>query len=100
MESKDSKKTWAIVGTVAAILLCGCPGLSMCVISAVTLFGGMPDFISGYGTMPGWVGFLGLCLSVILIAIAVLVPVLTLSKKKEAKPAVILPPNEPLPPAS
>ena len=56
----------------------------MCIAGAVTAFGGMPDFISGYGKMPGWIGFVSLCVSVLFIAIAVLVPVLTLRKKKEA----------------
>ena len=27
---KKENRTWAIVGTVLAILLCGCPGLTMC----------------------------------------------------------------------
>lgn len=99
MEKKDNK-TWAIVGTVAAILLCGCPGLSMCLVGAVTAFGGMPDFINGYGYLPGWMGFVTLCLAVIFIAIAVVVPVLTLRKKKEPKVEEVLPPSEPLPPAS
>jgi membrane protein implicated in regulation of membrane protease activity len=99
MEKKENK-TWAIVGTVAAILLCGCPGLSMCIFGAVTAFGGMPDFISGYGNIPSWIGFVALCLSVVFVAIAVLVPVLTLRKKKEPKVEEVLPPSEPLPPAS
>jgi hypothetical protein len=59
----------------------------------------MTDF--NYGTLPSWTGFVMLCVSIIFIAIAVLVPVLTLRKKKPAGPAVeVLPPQEPLPPAS
>ena len=45
-----------------------------------------------------------LCLAVIFIAIAVVVPILTLRKKKpapEAAPVIdVLPPQDPLPPAS
>jgi hypothetical protein len=44
-----------------------------------------------------------LCVSLIFIVIAILVPVLTLRKKKdapEAAPVEVLPPQEPLPPAS
>jgi hypothetical protein len=104
MEKKDNKKTWAIVGTVAAILLCGCPGLSMCVAGALTIFGQMPDVVNGYGYLPSGWGWGLLCLAVIFVAIAVVVPVLTLRKKKEPKaeePAAdVLPPSEPLPPAS
>ena len=31
MEEKP-KRTGAIIGTIVAILLCGCPGLSLCVL--------------------------------------------------------------------
>jgi hypothetical protein len=96
---KKQNKTWAIVGTIAAILLCGCPGLSFCAFGIWAATGTMTDF--NYGTLPSWVGFVLLCVSLIFIAIAVLVPILTLRKKKSAVPAVeVLPPQEPLPPAS
>ena len=32
MEEKKPNRTGAIIGTIAAILLCGCPGLSLCVL--------------------------------------------------------------------
>jgi uncharacterized membrane protein YhdT len=102
MEKKPNK-TGAIIGTIAAILLCGCPGLSMCVFGIWAATGKAPDFWNGYGYFPGWIGFALLCVSLIFIAIAVVVPVLTLRKKKDATeiaPADILPPQEPLPPAS
>ena len=97
---KKENKTWAIVGTVAAILLCGCPGLSICVAGVYAATGKMPD-TSGYGYLPSWAGFAMLCVAIIFIAIAVVVPILLLRKKKPAAPAVeVLPPQEPLPPAS
>jgi uncharacterized membrane protein len=102
MEKKQNK-TWAIVGTIAAILLCGCPGLSMCVFGIWAATGTMPDYWTGYGNFPGWIGFALLCVSLIFLVIAILVPVLTLRKKKdapEAAPVEVLPPQEPLPPAS
>jgi hypothetical protein len=49
--------------------------------------------------IPTWSGAIFLCLSVIFIAIGVLVPVLTLRKKKPAELAPVLP-DEPLPPVS
>jgi hypothetical protein len=102
-EKKDNR-TWAIVGTVAAILLCGCPGLSLCVLGAYTATGNMPDFINGFGNLSGGYGAALLCVAVIFIAIAVVVPILLLRKKKPAAPKedVVppLPPQEPLPPAS
>ncbi len=105
METKP-KKTGAIIATVAAILLCGCPGLSLCVLGIWGAIG-MPDYLQFFnsygGNIPNWIGFALLCVSLIFIVIAILVPVLTLRKKKaapEAAPVDILPPSEPLPPAS
>jgi hypothetical protein len=101
--AKKENKTWPIVGTVAAILLCGCPGLSLCLFGAYTATGNMPDFFKGYGNFSGGIGFALLCVAIIFIAIAVVVPILLLRKKKpapEAAPVDILPPQEPLPPAS
>ena len=100
MEEKKKSKTWAIVGTIAAVLLCGCPGLTMCLFGVWTATGKMPDYWTGSGYFPGWFGFALLCVAVIFIVIAVLVPVLTLRKKKEKAPADVLPPSEPLPPAA
>jgi hypothetical protein len=98
---KKENKTWAIVGTVAAILLCGCPGLTMCVFGVWGATGNMSDFINGYGNFPSWVGFALLCVAIIFIAIAVVLPIVLLRKKKTAAPVVeVLPPSEPLPPAS
>jgi hypothetical protein len=100
MKEMDTRKTWALVGTIAAILLCGCPGLGACLFGAVTLLDSMPDFINGYGTLPGWIGFIGLCLAILGVAVAVLVPVLLLRKPAAAKAVKMLPPDEPLPPTS
>lgn len=108
MEEKKSSRTGAIIGTIAAILLCGCPGLSLCIASVVAVAGFMPytttvNGSSTTGTVPVWLGVIGLCVSVLFVAIAVVVPVLLLRKKKAAPEAAlvdILPPQEPLPPAS
>ncbi len=102
---KQENRTWPIVGTIAASLLCGCPGLAMCLFGAVTAFGQMPDFFNGYGNFPSWIGFVFLCLAIIFVAIAVVVPILLLRKKKPAEvtgevPPPPMPPQEPLPPAS
>ena len=92
-------KTWPIVGTVAAILLCGCPGLSLCLFGAYTATGKMPDFWNGSGYFSNGIGFALLCVALIFIVIAVVVPILLLRKKKPAA-VEVLPPQEPLPPAS
>jgi uncharacterized membrane protein YhdT len=103
MEEKKSSRTGAIIGTIAAILLCGCPGLSLCLLGLATSAGVVPDVVKGYGNFPLSYGLGFLCVALIFIVIAVVVPVLLLRKKKaapEAAPVDILPPQEPLPPAS
>lgn len=100
---KKQNRTWAIVGTVAAILLCGCPGLTFCGYGVWMATGTSPDFINGYGTLPGGWGFGLLCVAIIFIAIAVVVPILLLRKKKpptDEAEVIDAPPSEPLPPAS
>jgi hypothetical protein len=105
VEPKKESRTGAIIGTVAAIVLCGLPGLCLLCPAAVAIFANqVPNPSSSYGETlsPAW-GILPLCLSIVFIVIAVLVPVLTLRKKKaptEPTPVDILPPQEPLPPAS
>jgi membrane protein implicated in regulation of membrane protease activity len=101
-EVKKDTRTGAIVGTVLAILLCGLPGLCLlCPISVFILAGGANNYDWNYIT-PSY-GAIPLCLAVVFILIAVLVPVLTLRKKKPSTPEVIaaeaLPPQPPIPPA-
>ncbi len=105
VEKKESK-TWAIVGTILAILLCGCPGLTMCLFGIFLAAGKVPDTSYNFGTsgyVPSWIGFSLLCVALIFIVIAVVVPILLLRKKKPAAvaaPIDILPPQNPLPPQS
>jgi hypothetical protein len=90
-----------MIATIAAVVLCGCPGLFMCFFGATSVFASM---------MPGaeidvWgssdpasattMGFVFLCLSIILIMIPVAVGFFTLRKKPEA-----LSGDESLPPVS
>jgi hypothetical protein len=101
---KKENRTWAIVGTVLAILLCGCPGLTMCLFGVVLAAGKVPDSSYNFGTsgyVPSWTGFSMLCVALVFIIIAVVVPILLLRKKKPAPEAVtidVLPPQPPLPP--
>jgi hypothetical protein len=104
MEQKP-KKTGAIIATVVTSLLCGCVALVACGFGVAGI-AGMPvtTTVNGYATqqpLPVWLGILLLCLSVIFIAVPVVVGVLTLrNKKAKAAPVEVLPPSEPLPPAS
>jgi membrane protein implicated in regulation of membrane protease activity len=102
VEKKESK-TGAIIGTVAAVALCGLPGLCLLCPGGIAVLAGLADGYNVPVYLPNWSGAVFLCLSVIFIAIAVVVPILTLRKKKpaaEAAPVDVQPPQEPLPPAS
>jgi len=86
-------RTTAIILTVATALLCGCPGLFVCLGGVATAFGLMPytsDIMgtTSSGTTPAWMGYGLLCLGLILIAIPVIVGFVTLRKKAPA----IMPP--------
>ena len=98
------KRTTGIVATVASALLCGLPGLCICVFGAWAATGTMP-YNTEFGTqtsegvLPSSYGFIALCLAIILILIPVLVGFLTLRRRPEAEPTTVSP-EEPLPPAS
>lgn len=77
-----------IFATIAAVVLCGCPGLFLCIFGAVTATGNMPfstevNGMSNSGTLPSTYGFVMLCLSLIFIIIPVAVGFITLRKKPE-----------------
>jgi membrane protein implicated in regulation of membrane protease activity len=98
---KKEKKTGAIIGTVVAIVLCGLPGLCLLCPGGIAIIAGLANYSTVGFDLPTWSGWTFLCLSVLFIAIAVVVPILLLRKKKPAAPSVdVLPPQEPLPPAS
>ena len=108
MEEKKPSKTGAIIGTIASVLLCGCPGIIACIFG-IMIAAGVPfdTTVNGYTStqaLPVGYGIGLLCASVIFVAIPVVVGVLTLRTKKpkvaEVPPADVLPPSEPLPPAS
>ncbi len=94
-------KTKGIVSAIAAVVLCGCPGLFLCFFGAMSTFvSAIPgaDIDVGGSSDPAAATAMGigaLCLSLIFIAIPIAVGYFTLRKKPEA---VIT--NEPLPPAS
>jgi hypothetical protein len=96
-------RTAAIIATIAAVILCGCPGLFLCVFGAVTATGNMPYSVTGLSgtTSTGYMstswGFAMLCVALIFILIPILVGFFTLRKKPGTAPAV--PPSGPIPPA-
>ena len=105
MENKNSK-TGAIIGTIAAVLFCGCPGLCVLLYGILVAFGlgtYSTEFgdMMGYGMMPGWIGYVFICMALFMIAIPIVVGLLTL---KDKKPKEVVPPSdepiEPMPPTS
>lgn len=96
------RKTKGIIATIAAVLLCGCPGLFMCFFGATSVLaskipGADIDVMgSSDPAAATTMGIVFLCLSMIFIAIPIAVGFFTLRKKPEDMPAS----NEPLPPVS
>jgi len=86
-------RTTAIIMTVATALLCGCPGLFVC-LGGVLTAAGLGTYTSelmgttSSGGTPAWYGVAGICGGLILIAIPVIVGFVTLRKKAPA----IMPP--------
>jgi integral membrane sensor domain MASE1 len=82
-------RTTGIIATIAAVVLCGCPGLFLCLFGAITA--------TGNGTfndqsLSPTVGFVLVCLSLILILIPVGVGFFTLRKKPEPPVDLTVPP--------
>lgn len=84
-----NNKNTGIIATVAAALLCGCPGLFLCIFGAVTATGSMPyntevNGVSSSGILPSSYGFAMLCFALLFILIPVGVGFFTLRKKPAA----------------
>lgn len=76
-----NNKNTGMIATIAASLLCGCPGLFLCLFGAVTAAG--QGTFNEQSLSPA-VGVGLLCLALILILIPVGVGFFTLRKKPEA----------------
>jgi len=84
-----TNKNTGIIATMATVVLCGCPGLFLCLFGAITA--------AGQGTfnetsLSPTVGFALVCLALLLILIPVAVGFFTLRKKPEAETLDDLPP--------
>ncbi len=94
-------KTKGIIGTIAAVVLCGCPGLFMCIFGAVgatgTPINTEVNGVTGSAPMPMALALTLICAALIFMLIPVVVGFLTLRPKPAAAPAAM---SEPLPPAS
>jgi hypothetical protein len=103
------KKTTGIIATVAAALLCGCPGLaSLCFGAFFAVISQIPGaeidvFGSNNPADALTYGIGGVCVGIVFIIIPIVVGFLMLRKKPEAAPVPppppVSPPDEPVPPA-
>ncbi len=88
------KKTVGLIATVATALLCGCPGIFLCVFGAASALGsGTFEFGEQSGNIPPAMGIPILCIGLLLMVVPVGVGFFTLRRKPE--PVSI---DEPLPP--
>jgi len=80
-----TSQTKGIIATAAAVLLCGCPGLFLCIFGALAAAGSPVttdlNGLSSTGPMSSTTAFALLCVGVIFVAIPVVVGFLTLRKK-------------------
>jgi hypothetical protein len=95
-------KTKGIIATIAAVVLCGCPGLFMCFFGAISIFasrvpGADIDIMgSSDPAAATTMGGVFLCLSFIFVLIPIAVGFFMLRKKPEA----VVSSNETLPPTA
>ena len=93
-----TNRNTGIIATIAAVVLCGCPGLFLCIFGAVTATGNMPystelNGVSNSGMLPSSYGVVMLCLSLILILIPAAVGFFALRKKPGTEMVDDLPPT-------
>ena len=100
-------KSTGMIATIAAVILCGCPGFFLCIFGAITASGNMPyntevNGISNSGMLPAGAGIGMLCFSLLFILIPVGVGFFTLRKKPATTTTTTAVEinDEPLPPAS
>lgn len=92
-------RTKGIIATVAAVLVCGCPGLFLCIFGGLAAAGAPVttelNGISNTGPMSSTTAFVLLCLGMILIVIPMAVGFFMFRNKPAPKGT-----GEPMPPAS
>jgi len=100
METKNTK-TGGIIATIAAVIVCGCAALCLCLFGiGISFFPsvfsstfGNQEFVSN---IPAQIGYGLICLSIISIIIPIVIGFVTLRNKKPKKEE----PSQPLPPAA
>jgi hypothetical protein len=95
------RRTKGIIATVATALLCGCPGLFLCVFGGLAA-AGMPVTTEWAGQsstapMETTTAFALLCAGLIFVVIPIVVGIVTLRKKAVPAPVDV---SGPIPPAA
>jgi len=86
-----NNKNTGIIATVASVVLCGCPGLFLCLFGALTAVG---KGTMNNDSLPPAIGFVLLCVALIFILIPVGVGFFTLRKKPDAAVTSDMPPAQ------
>lgn len=86
METKPSK-TVGLISTLAAIFLCACPGFFLALFGGLTAFGvyfGLEDYmlVVNNGLLPGWIGYVALCVAIFLLCLPIVVGFFMLRDKR------------------
>ena len=90
-----NNKNTGLIATIAAVVLCGCPGLFMCLFGAITATG---NGTFNESALPPAVGIALVCVALIFILIPVGVGFFTMRKKPETAAAPVS--NDQTPPAA
>ncbi len=94
-------RTWAIIFTVVVVLLLGVPGLGFLCLGLTGFI--LSIFRVSMNLAPGWtsafnlLGFSGICVGIILVAITVIISYLLLHRRENTK---MVKPVEPAPPVT
>ena len=93
-----SSQTKAIIATVGSVLLCGCPGLFLCVLGALAAAGTPVSTewqgVRNTGPLEATTAFALLCVGLIFAAIPIAVGLLTFRKRPSPQgPSEHLPPS-------
>ena len=94
------QRTGSIIATIAAVVLCGLPGLTcLCLGALTTLAGLMPETAASTTTPQDFLrtGLIATCIGLVGLMIAVAVGIFALRRSRG--PKVAFDPNEPIPPA-
>ena len=79
-----NNKNTGMIATIAAVVLCGCPGLFLCFFGSISAFGGGTYSLgSQSGSISPAVAIALVCVALIMILIPVGVGFFTLRKKPE-----------------